>query len=87
MAKQWEITGRLGELQLEWLRANYDDELLESTLKKKPKKGFPFNVAKRLQFKEGGPAMPYPDKLLANEPEDVKQEELEKINWRSESPS
>ena len=69
MAKDWEITGRLGELQLEWLRANYPEEVLAETLRKLPKKGFPLNVAKKLQWERGGPAMPSAAELLAADPE------------------
>jgi hypothetical protein len=69
MAKQWEITGRLGELQLEWLRANYPEEVLEETLRKLPKKGYPLNVAKKLQWAPGGKRMPSAAELLANDPQ------------------
>lgn len=69
MAKQWEITGRLGELQLEWLRANYPEEVLAETLRKLPKKGFPLNVAKKLEWAPGGKRMPSPAELLANDPQ------------------
>ena len=69
MAKGWEITGRLGELQLEWLRANYPEEVLAETLRKLPKKGFPLNVAKKLQWEPGGKCMPHPAELLANDPQ------------------
>lgn len=69
MAKDWEITGRLGELQLEWLRANYPEEVLAETLRKLPKKGFPLNVAKKLQCERGGPEMPSAAELLAADPQ------------------
>jgi hypothetical protein len=69
MAKQWEITGRLGELQLEWLRANYPEEVLAETLRKLPKKGYPLNVARKLEREPGGKRMPSPAELLANDPE------------------
>ena len=69
MAKGWEITGRLGELQLEWLRAHYPEEVLEETLRRLPKKGFPVNVARKLQWEHGGPPMPSPAELLANDPQ------------------
>ncbi|MBU2811534.1 hypothetical protein HF669_09185 [Acidithiobacillus thiooxidans] len=68
MAKQWEITGRLGELQLQWLRTHYTEEQLAEALARLPKKGFPFNVAKRLEV-AGGPKMPLPLELLAADPE------------------
>jgi hypothetical protein len=64
MAKQWEITGRLGELQMQWLRAHYSQEQLEEALARLPKKGFPLNVARRLEA-AGGPRMPRPAELLA----------------------
>lgn len=67
MAKQWEITGRLGELQLAWLREHYTQEQLAEALARLPKKGFPLNVARRLQA-AGGPAMPPPSQLLADDP-------------------
>ena len=69
MAKQWEITGRLGELQLAWLRANYSEEVLAETLRKLPKKGFPLNVAKKLEWEPGGKRMPSPAELLAGDPQ------------------
>ena len=69
MAKGWEITGRLGELQLEWLRAHYPEDVLEETLRRLPKKGFPVNVARKLQWEHGGPPMPSPAELLANDPQ------------------
>lgn len=68
MAKHWEITGRLGELQLQWLRAHYTEAQLAETLARLPKKGFPLNVAKRLEA-AGGPKMPLPLELLAADPE------------------
>jgi len=68
MAKEWEITGRLGELQLAWLREHYTQEQLAEALARLPKKGFPLNVAKRLQA-AGGPQMPPPAVLLENDPE------------------
>jgi|GEM_PF-1900151 hypothetical protein len=68
MAKEWEITGRLGELQLEWLKEHYSQEQLDDALASLPKKGFPLNVAKRLQA-AGGPKMPPPADLLAADPE------------------
>ncbi len=68
MAKHWEITGRLGELQLQWLRAHYTEEQLAEALAKLPKKGFPLNVAKRLEA-AGGPRMPWPLELLDADPE------------------
>jgi len=68
MAKQWEITGRLGELQMEWLRAHYSQEQLDEALAILPKKGFPLNVARRLEA-AGGPRMPSPAELLAADPE------------------
>ncbi len=68
MAKHWEITGRLGELQLQWLRAHYTEAQLTEALARLPKKGFPFNVAKRLEA-AGGPKMPLPLELLAADPE------------------
>jgi len=64
MAKKWEITGRLGELQLAWLRAHYTQEELDEALARLPKKGFPLNVARRLEA-AGGPKMPSPAELLA----------------------
>jgi hypothetical protein len=68
MAKQWEITGRLGELQMQWLRAHYSQEQLDEALARLPKKGFPLNVARRLEA-AGGPRMPSPAELLAADPE------------------
>ena len=68
MAQEWEITGRLGEIQLEWLRQHYSQEQLDEALARLPKKGFPLNVAKRLQA-SGGPAMPPPMVLLEADPE------------------
>jgi hypothetical protein len=68
MAKQWEITGRLGELQMQWLRAHYSQEQLDAALASLPKKGFPLNVARRLEA-AGGPRMPSPAELLAADPE------------------
>jgi hypothetical protein len=68
MAKQWEITGRLGELQLAWLKAHYSQEQLDEALASIQNRGFPLNVAKRLQA-SGGPAMPSPAELLAADPE------------------
>jgi hypothetical protein len=68
MAKQWEITGRLGELQLAWLRAHYDEATLADALARLPKKGFPLNVARRLEA-AGGPKMPSPAQLLADDPQ------------------
>uniref|UniRef100_D5X779 Uncharacterized protein n=1 Tax=Thiomonas intermedia (strain K12) TaxID=75379 RepID=D5X779_THIK1 len=68
MAKEWEITGRLGELQLAWLREHYTEQQLDEALAALPKKGFPLNVSKRLQA-AGGPAMPPAAQLLADDPE------------------
>jgi len=68
MAKEWEITGRLGELQMQWLRAHYTAEQLDAALASLPKKGFPLNVARRLEA-AGGPRMPSPAELLAADPE------------------
>jgi len=68
MAKSWEVTGRLGELQLQWLKQHYTELLLDEALAALPKKGFPLNVSKRLQA-SGGPAMPSPAELLADDPE------------------
>ena len=68
MAKEWEITGRLGELQLAWLRAHYTAEQLADALASLPKRGYPLNVAKRLEA-GGGPKMPSPEELLSSDPE------------------
>jgi hypothetical protein len=68
MAKEWEITGRLGELQMEWLRAHYTQEQLDDALASLPKKGFPLNVARRLEA-AGGPRMPSPAELLSKDPQ------------------
>jgi len=68
MATEWEITGRLGELQMDWLRAHYTAEQLDAALASLPKKGFPLNVARRLEA-AGGPRMPSPAELLAADPE------------------
>jgi len=68
VAKQWEITGRLGEMQIAWLREHYAEEQLAQALAALPRKGFPLNVAKRLQA-SGGPAMPSPAQLLDSDPE------------------
>jgi hypothetical protein len=68
MAKEWEITGRLGELQMEWLRAHYTAEQLADALASLPKRGYPLNVAKRLEA-AGGPRMPSPAELLSSDPE------------------
>jgi len=68
MATQWEITGRLGELQMDWLRAHYTAEQLADALASLPKRGYPLNVAKRLEA-AGGPKMPSPAELLAADPE------------------
>ena len=68
MAKEWEITGRLGELQLAWLREHYSEDVLAEALARLPKKGFPLNVAKRLQA-QGGPQMPSAGVLLEADPE------------------
>jgi hypothetical protein len=68
MAKQWEITGRLGELQLEWLRAHYTQQQLDEALVSLPKRGYPLNVARWLEA-AGGPRMPPPAELLAADPE------------------
>ena len=67
MAKEWEITGRLGELQMQWLREHYTEQQLADALAGLPKKGFPLNVAKRLQA-SGGPQMPLPEQLLDADP-------------------
>jgi hypothetical protein len=67
MAK-WEITGRLGELQLAWLRAHYTQQQLDDALASLPKRGYPLNVARRLEA-AGGPKMPSPAELLATDPE------------------
>jgi len=68
MAQEWEITGRVGELQMEWLRAHYSAEQLADALASLPKRGYPLNVAKRLEA-AGGPKMPSPAELLAADPE------------------
>jgi hypothetical protein len=68
MAKQWEIGNRLGELQMAWLREHYTEQQLAQALAALPKKGFPLNVAKRLQA-AGGPEMPWPAQLLDSDPE------------------
>lgn len=68
MAKAWEITGRLGELQMAWLREHYTDEQLAEALARLPKKGFPLNVGKRLQA-AGGPQMPPAGVLLEQDPQ------------------
>jgi len=70
MAKQWEVTGRLGEMQLQWLKQHYTAAQLDEALSRLPKKGFPLNVSKRLQA-SGGPAMPSPAELLADDPESL----------------
>jgi folylpolyglutamate synthase/dihydropteroate synthase len=70
MAKSWEITGRLGELQLQWLREHYTEQQLAQALAALPKKGFPLNVAKRLQS-AGGPEMPGQAQLLEKDPESL----------------
>jgi len=85
MAKQWEITGRLGELQLEWLKQHYSQEQLDKALASLPKKGFPLNVARRLEA-AGGPRMPSPAELLSKDPQSqqraasARAEALERIN-------
>jgi hypothetical protein len=84
MAKQWEITGRLGELQLAWLKAHYDEATLADALARLPKKGFPLNVAKRLEY-AGGPRMPHPSILLADDP--ACAEELARIAAMSKGKS
>jgi hypothetical protein len=70
MAKEWEITGRLGELQMQWLKQHYSQEQLDQALASLPekKRGFPLNVAKLLQA-AGGPAMPSPAELLSSDPQ------------------
>jgi hypothetical protein len=68
MAKNWEITGRLGELQQQWLKQHYTELLLDEALAALPKKGFPLNVSRALQA-AGGPQMPSPAELLENDPE------------------
>jgi hypothetical protein len=68
MAKSWEVTGRLGELQMAWLKQHYTAAQLDEALARLPKKGFPLNVAKRLQA-SGGPAMPGPGQMLENDPQ------------------
>lgn len=68
MAKEWEISNRLGELQLAWLREHYSQAQLDEALARLPKKGFPLNVAKRLQA-QGGPQMPSAGVLLEADPE------------------
>ena len=70
MEKSWEITGRLGELQLAWLQAHYTAEQLAEALASLPgnKRAFPLNVARRLEA-AGGPAMPPPALLLEQDPE------------------
>jgi hypothetical protein len=70
VAKQWEITGRLGEMQIAWLREHYTEQQLTQALAALPKRGFPLNVAKRLQA-SGGPAMPGPGQMLENDPESL----------------
>jgi hypothetical protein len=67
MAK-WEITGRLGELQLAWLHAHYSQEQLDAALASLSKRGYPLNVA-RVLAAAGGPKMPPPAELLATDPE------------------
>jgi hypothetical protein len=67
MAK-WEITGRLGELQLAWLRAHYTPQQLDDALASLSKRGYPLNVA-RVLADAGGPKMPSPAELLATDPE------------------
>jgi len=85
MATEWEITGRLGELQMDWLRAHYTAEQLDEALTSLPMKGFTLNVAKRLEA-AGGPKMPSPAELLAADPESqqrlamARAEALERIN-------
>ena len=54
---------------MEWLRANYPEEVLAETLRRLPKKGFPLNVAKKLQWEPGGKCMPSPAELLAGDPQ------------------
>ena len=68
MAKEWEITGRLGELQMQWLQEHYSEEQLAEALARLPKKGFPLNVARRLQA-PGGPQMPPAGVLLEQDPQ------------------
>jgi hypothetical protein len=68
MAKQWEITGRLGELQLAWLRAHYSQQQLDEALASLPKRGYPLNVA-RVLAAAGGPKMPPPAEILAADPQ------------------
>jgi hypothetical protein len=79
MAKQWEITGRLGELQVQWLRAHYTQQQLDEALARLPKKGYPLNVSRRLEA-EGGPRMPSPAELLAADPESQQKAAQELIH-------
>ncbi len=70
MTKSWEVTGRLGEMQLAWLQAHYTAEQLDEALAALPGnvRGYPLNVARRLEA-AGGPAMPSAEVLLAAAPE------------------
>ena len=86
MAKEWEISNRLGELQMAWLREHYSQAQLDEALAELPGnvRGFPLNVAKRLAA-AGGPAMPPPMFLLEADPQsqqrasDARAEALAKL--------
>ena len=86
MAKAWEISNRLGELQLAWLQQHYTVKPLDEALAALPgnKRAFPLNVARHLEA-SGGPAMPPAAVLLAAAPEsqqraaDARAEALAKL--------
>ena len=67
MAKQWEVTGWLGELQMEWLRQHYDQATLDYALARLPKKGYPLNVARWLEHHRGGLRIPASHQFLERE--------------------
>lgn len=66
---EWEITGKLGQLQLAWLREHYTPQQVDEALRglRGLQRPYPLNVARLLE-RQGGPKMPPADALHAADP-------------------
>ena len=71
MSVDFEVSGRRGQLELAWLRANYSDEQLQRALEAiqaSGRRGFPANVAQALH-RAGGPKLPSGSQLESEAPD------------------
>ena len=73
-----EITGRLGELQAQWLRSHYTADQIRAAIEslRGRRKPYPLNIARVLR-QMGGPEMPPASALLDADP--VTQAEAERV--------